>query len=540
MENTAEYYRDNLVIYSDTVQNEPRYITDDKLCDIVYYPLGNIYYSKISSSLIKLPLILTNETSIVKKSWFLDRLHDYQIEYSIKYLQIESLKKYIIKNYKSVLFINPFYRLFYTFYPVKYNIEATEKIIKILIDNYDDHYNLIVNMIPPKKSDEYILDLIYDFLPIDEDNLCPICLKTEPKEMLINCCSCKSGFHVGCLLKLNQYRNLNKCSICQSKYKINEPVYRLRLSSGCIEEPLFFPYNDMYNDLNSEAQLKKAKGLDRLSMAILYLQVERVKQLLEEKEILDQLTNYYFGYHGYEQTPIHALCTGNLYNNAYYSLKDNSTKYKTILKMLLDTNKFDIYLKDTFNKTAIMYANENELSELKQLLEDHINKKTRSIEFSYILDKSKNDKIVYTNNLSYRYKGYINKMKYCSNNASKRRVLNIISNIDKLKDGKIKKYQIFTKLELEVICDYLKKKQQLHTISIVLSKDSKCSKPIIKDIYDELKKRENLYFNPITDDLEKSKICDKYHIYIDVYKGFVNLTAETKCQIKNIKFGIYI
>jgi len=33
----------------------------------------------------------------------------------------------------------------------------------------------------------------------------------------------------------------------------------------------------------------------------------------------------------------------------------------------------------------------------------------------------------------------------------------ILENIKKLNDGKIKKYHIFYQLELEVLCDYLKK-----------------------------------------------------------------------------------
>ena len=54
--------------------------------------------------------------------------------------------------------------------------------------------------------------------------------------------------------------------------------------------------------------------MERLSMSIAYLQVSRVKELLEEKDILDGIPNYCFGNPGHKQTSIHALYTGKLYS----------------------------------------------------------------------------------------------------------------------------------------------------------------------------------------------------------------------------------
>jgi hypothetical protein len=293
-ENTCEYFMDNLVDYSDKTPNEPRYNKDGTLDEIVYYPLGNIYYNHHHKILMKIPHHpFKNE---VDQEWFLDRLHESQIRYAIEFLQVGALKKYIIKNYKSVIFTNPFYYLYKTFYPIDNdkNMDSANEIIKILIDNYDDYYELITRLPEPYKNLKYVQELLYSFLPNDDDNLCQICLQTGAKERLINCCSCKTKTHVDCFVKLNDFKLLaeNKCSVCLCNYKINEPV--IRTMSGVIIKPeaqkLFFPYHDFYyKPLMSNSGLIKYDGMERLTMAIVYLQVERVKQLLQEKEVLEQL-----------------------------------------------------------------------------------------------------------------------------------------------------------------------------------------------------------------------------------------------------------
>jgi hypothetical protein len=280
--------------------------------------------------------------------------------------------------------MNPFYQLFYCEYPIKHNLNAAKEIIKILIDNYDNYYDLITNLEEPKTEDEYILDLLYSFLPNDENNLCQICLQTEPKKSLINCCRCTTGTHVECLLKLNTFKTLNKCSICLGKYKINEPFYLMKDTKDIgvfgneqvfVKERIFFPYNDFYYRPNiSNSSLMKYENIARLTMAILYLQVKRVKQLLSEKVILDELPTYYFGYIGYKQTPLHALCTGNTGNMCTYSpyyIRTNARKYEKILSMLIKTKKINIHQKDTFNKTAKEYAQEHNLIQLEQILSQY-------------------------------------------------------------------------------------------------------------------------------------------------------------------------
>jgi len=65
------------------------------------------------------------------------------------------------------------------------------------------------------------------------------------------------------------------------------------------------------------------------------------------------------------------------------------------------------------------------------------------------------------NNRFYYYKFDNNKLVYMSNefrcNHMIKNIYHIMENIKKLNDGKIKTYHIFYQLELEVLCDYLKK-----------------------------------------------------------------------------------
>lgn len=351
----------DLVNYNDKTPNEPRINNNDLIDDKEYYPLGNTYINKYNNSLLYLPSIVINNESLVDKEWFERRLKDQQLQYAIQYLQVNALEKFIVKNYKSILFTNPFYQLFYTEYPINKNMEATEKIINILIQNYDNYYELIDNLIPPKKEQQFILNLMYSFLPNDENNLCSICLHTEPKKFLINICKCTTPTHANCLIELNKYNKLKNCMVCKNKYKISEPIYRtisgINIKS-CKDDTLYFPYNDLYyQPLINDSSLVKVTGMSRLTMAIMYLQVNRVAELLQDNEILEQLPNYYFGYDGYKQTPIIALATGNMASNCNIEFGDNIMKYLKIMKLLIETQKIDLTAKDAFNKSAIDYVN---------------------------------------------------------------------------------------------------------------------------------------------------------------------------------------
>jgi hypothetical protein len=83
-------------------------------------------------------------------------------------------------------------------------------------------------------------------------------------------------------------------------------------------------------------------------MAIMYLQVGRVRELLQDNEILDALPNLTMGY---DDTPLAMLAQGNMPTNAHISFGNNMTKYVLIMEMLLNTKKIDVNKKDMFGKT---------------------------------------------------------------------------------------------------------------------------------------------------------------------------------------------
>lgn len=144
-----------------------------------------------------------------------------------------------------------------------------------------------------------------------------------------------------------------------------------------------------------------------------------------------------------------------------------------------------------------------------------------------------------------------NKLVYMSREFKSNNMVNniyhILQNIEKLNDGKIKKYMISSQLELEVLCDYLKYNNILHKIKIETLKQKthvRCFS------YDEFKSGVNKgsYFNQNSSDYEKNKIIKLYKLYIQVYKGFVNLfdkkylykNSDIKSDMYNPKFGIYL
>ncbi len=366
-------WMDLLVDYTNNTPNEPRFTKDGILDTKIFYPLGNIYYNKYNFQESKLPASITIKSAQCNKDKFLSHLKDDQIRYAIAFLQIEALKTHLTKNYKSVCLTNPFLLLLHTIYPVIKNLEAIKEIIKILIENYDDYYELMTAY-QYKKSDE-LIELLYAFLPIEEQNICSICLVTEPKKLLINPCKCATPIHSHCLIELNTYNPLDKCKVCLEKYRINEPVYFT--SSGILikqeKMKIFFPYHDLYYDpaMSSEC-LIKVSGMARLTMAICYLQFERVKELIQEKEILDNLSTYYFGYPGYQQTPLIALAVGNLPGNCHRKFGDNNVQYVKIFRLLLNTGKININHKDAFDKSVKDYIKENKFIHLKIVLDSYI------------------------------------------------------------------------------------------------------------------------------------------------------------------------
>jgi hypothetical protein len=314
------------------------------LSNEIFYPFGNIY------PVGKIPTYF-NDTCLIDINMFKNKIYSDRIINAIKYLQVNALKKYVVKNLKTILLPNPFYILYNTNYPVILNEDVVKQIIEILIENYDNYYNLITSI---SESNEYINELLYSYLPIEDNNICSICLVTEPKIYLINSCNCVTKTHTNCLIKLNNHKPLDKCAVCLAKYKINEPVYHTK--SGLIIKSelmnIFFPHNDLYyGPCISTKKLIKVDGMARLRFAIMYLQVSRVEELLKEQEILEGLSIYRVN----DIHPLISLAHGNMPGNCSINFGDNIVKYKQIFIHLLYTNKIKLTQKDKFNQSLEDY-----------------------------------------------------------------------------------------------------------------------------------------------------------------------------------------
>jgi len=280
---SIEELRNNLVDYTDFTPNEKRYDKNNSLDLVIFYPLGNMYPYK--KGICRLPFLFGRfkHGKAFKVEIFWDGLYKQQIEYAIKYLQIAALKKFMVKNKVNMLLSNPFHHLLRTHYPIGNNLEAVKEIIRILIENYDEHYNMISQLPDYMEPDQqYILDLINSILPNDRNNECSLCLHTQPKHLLINPCLCKTPVHTNCLVEISPRKN-PKCGVCLNDYKINEPVFRTMsgaVINEIVDDSIFFPYHDLYyKPLMGRSALRKVCGIDRLTMAIIYLQIGRVREL---------------------------------------------------------------------------------------------------------------------------------------------------------------------------------------------------------------------------------------------------------------------
>ncbi len=191
-------------------------------------------------------------------------------------------------------------------------------------------------------------------------------------------------------------------------------------------------------------------------------------------------------------------------------------KKKYIIRKMNESDEFG-----TFYKIKLLYKSDRVLNIEKQL-EYHLSRHPSNFRFSL-------------------YKFVDNHLVYFSGDRSKRMVrntYNIMKNMEKLSAGKIKRYQIFSQLELEILCHYLKSKNILHTIYLTYKGDK-----IFNILYDEYvvnSSRYKTYFNRNGLDYERNKILNFYQLYIQVYQEFVNLLNYDKNSVEKPKYSVYI
>jgi hypothetical protein len=111
-----------------------------------------------------------------------------------------------------------------------------------------------------------------------------ICLQAFPADFLITPCVCTNPVHAQCLLSLDDIVSLDKCMVCKTDYVYSE----LRTTHLCsVKIKKYFPRNDVYYPTKNADNLVKYTEFERLEMAIKYVEVDRIKQLVQEKDILD-------------------------------------------------------------------------------------------------------------------------------------------------------------------------------------------------------------------------------------------------------------
>lgn len=240
------------------------------------------------------------------------------------------------------------------------------------------NHNLYFNYLPANIANDNLCRLMNNnnLCQSVNNNICSICHKTEPKEYLIDIWNSskqtQTQTHAQCLISLDTQNKSSDCSIDSSQYRVNDPIYKSFSAifiKPSLDTSIFFPYSDIYYEpLLSNISLIKVYNMDRLTYAIIYLQVKRVEELLLENDILDGLPNYLLNCYGHGQTPLIILAQGNLPSNCNINYGTNMSKYIQIFKLLLDTNKINLNFVDKFNRTIYDYVKKTNIQEFSLLL----------------------------------------------------------------------------------------------------------------------------------------------------------------------------
>lgn len=171
-------------------------------------------------------------------------------------------------------------------FPSKYSYDANTRV-------YEEIIKLILSINPSlitKKAIEnaYVrkhtgIINVLNLFAISK-NICIVCYCSHPEKMLIYPCKCKSPIHAECVIKVIQTSHSRKCKICLTDYEINEPKTQLNFGGTVhIDERIYFPKFNIYPvPIMTRMPLERyIKDNDIIYMAIIYLQVKRVIELLE-------------------------------------------------------------------------------------------------------------------------------------------------------------------------------------------------------------------------------------------------------------------
>lgn len=139
----------------------------------------------------------------------------------------------------------------------------------------------------------------------------------------------------------------------------------------------------------------------------------------------------------------------------------------------------------------------------------------------FSLDKYQNEKMIYSSKEK--------------NHKISKRLYYILSNIKKMKDGKIREYMVFNELEMEVLSRYLSKYNITHKFYI----QNKTINEIINmnKFRNNVKYYSNFFIRRRNEKIEYNKIKPETPLKIKIYKGFNDLS---KHGVKQYTYGVYI
>lgn len=214
--------------------------------------------------------------------------------------------------------------------------QKTFQVLEIICSKYpvmitQKHFDE-ANALGPRAKKVY--DMLTKYYVDDPDATdCFLCLSTNTTELIPNTCSCKNKVHLQCLIKLVSETG-KKCTVCQ---KSNNSVI-------CPRGRVIFPKLNIYKQplLSKYIMIDKKDVNKSLSYAIAYLQIDRVKELLDTMD-RTEMENYikfnaeYFG----NSSAVHKKNTidlaDSMYTNFYRSTYPNEfNEIERLLKLKCD------------------------------------------------------------------------------------------------------------------------------------------------------------------------------------------------------------
>lgn len=230
------------------------------------------------------------------------------------------------------------------------NHDNIEKVIRCLLEKQPKLISNYAFVLARRYGKYYNINLVdilseFDETEYDPVNSCSICFSNRRQdEMVKNICQCQKINHLYCIQKYILFTGTTKCNVCNNKYPLNEKRFINKIGSFTVlTDEIFFPDINIYPIplMTDEYIFGLTNKYEMINYAIIYLQLERFKKLLNElnddefKEyITRQSQNIYCIPFKEIDMENHRVVLNNLPSN--YSKKYNKIAYKTIEDLILN------------------------------------------------------------------------------------------------------------------------------------------------------------------------------------------------------------